>query len=77
MFGMAALEAQACGKPVICSNQGGLPEVVSPKSGLFFPVGDAEKLADSLRKLLLDENLYNSKAEASRLNALAFPGRES
>jgi glycosyltransferase involved in cell wall biosynthesis len=72
MFGMAALEAQACGKPVVCSNHGGLPEVISPKSGLFFPVGNAERLAESLRQLLQDANLYKSKAEASRPNALRF-----
>jgi glycosyltransferase involved in cell wall biosynthesis len=72
MFGMAALEAQACGKPVVCSNHGGLPEVISPKSGLFFPVGNAERLAESLRQLLEDDDLYRSKTEASRPNALRF-----
>jgi glycosyltransferase involved in cell wall biosynthesis len=72
MFGMAALEAQACGKPVVCSQHGGLPEVVSLKSGLFFPVGNAETLAKSLRQLLQDADLYRSKAEASRPNALRF-----
>lgn len=72
MFGMAALEAQACGKPVICSNHGGLPEVISPKSGLFFSVGDSEELASCLRELLTDGSLYRSKAEASRPNAFRF-----
>jgi glycosyltransferase involved in cell wall biosynthesis len=72
MFGMAALEAQACGKPVVCSQHGGLPEVISPKSGLFFPVGDAEGLAECLWQLLQDAELYRSKAEAARSNALRF-----
>ena len=72
MFGMAALEAQACGKPVVCSNHGGLTEVISAKSGLFFPVGNAERLAESLRQLLEDADLYKSKMEASRPNALRF-----
>jgi glycosyltransferase involved in cell wall biosynthesis len=72
MFGMAALEAQACGKPVVCSNHGGLPEVISLKSGLFFSVGDAGSLAESLRQLLEDPDLYKSKARASRPNALRF-----
>lgn len=72
MFGMAALEAQACGKPVVCSNHGGLPEVISQKSGLFFPVGSVEGLAESLRQLLEDADLYKSKTEASRSNAQRF-----
>ena len=72
MFGMAALEAQACGKPVVCSNHGGLPEVVSPKSGLFFSLGDSTDLAGCLRELLIDPVLYRSKAEASRHNAFRF-----
>ena len=72
MFGMAALEAQACGKPVVCSNHGGLPEVVSPQSGLFFSVGNSRELAGCLRQLLLDASFYLTKAEASRHNALRF-----
>jgi len=72
MFGMAALEAQACGKPVVCSNHGGLSEVISPNSGLFFPIGNAEELSVCLRRLLMDSDLYKSKVEASRLNAIRF-----
>lgn len=72
MFGMAALEAQACGKPVVCSNHGGLPEVVSPKSGLFFSVGNSKELAGCLCELLIDPVLYRSKAEAARHNASRF-----
>jgi glycosyltransferase involved in cell wall biosynthesis len=72
MFGMAALEAQACSKPVVCSQHGGLPEVISPKSGVFFPVGNAEALADSLSQLFQNADLYRSKAEAARPNALRF-----
>jgi glycosyltransferase involved in cell wall biosynthesis len=72
MFGMAALEAQACSKPVVCSQHGGLPEVISPKSGLFFPVGNAEALADSLSQLFQNSDLYRSKTEAARPNAARF-----
>jgi glycosyltransferase involved in cell wall biosynthesis len=72
MFGMAALEAQACGKPVVCSNHGGLPEIIPQTSGLFFPVGNAEALADCLSQLFQDVELYRSKTEAARPNALRF-----
>lgn len=72
MFGMAALEAQACGKPVVCSAHGGLPEVVSPQSGLFFPVGDARALAECAARLLRDPNLCRTMSAAARSNALRF-----
>jgi glycosyltransferase involved in cell wall biosynthesis len=57
MFGMAALEAQSCGKPIICTNHGGLPEVVHPDSGLFFSPGDPSALADCITKLFRDDAL--------------------
>jgi glycosyltransferase involved in cell wall biosynthesis len=72
MFGMAALEAQACGKPVVCSDNGGLPEVVLPESGLSFPAGDAEALAECLSRLVEDRELWQAKAVAARNNALRF-----
>lgn len=72
MFGMAALEAQACGKPVIASDHGGLPEVISPASGLFFPPGNPEALEACLRRCFADEDLRRSLAEAARENASRF-----
>jgi glycosyltransferase involved in cell wall biosynthesis len=72
MFGMAAIEAQACGKPVVCSDHGGLPEVIRRESGLFFPVGDSEALAQRLFQLLSDDALYANMAAAARKNALRF-----
>ena len=42
-FGLAALEAMACGVPVISSNSGGLPEVnIEGYSGYLSNVGDIE-----------------------------------
>nr|WP_302931589.1 glycosyltransferase family 4 protein [Actinomadura sp. WMMA1423] len=52
MFGMAALEAQACGKPVVASRLGGLSESVGEASGEFFTPGDRVELAAALRALL-------------------------
>ena len=72
MFGMAAIEAQACGLPVICSDQGGLPEVVPLTSGLHVPPGDACALADQMQNLLSDPGLYKELALAARPNALRF-----
>lgn len=72
MFGMAAIEAQACGKPVVCSAQGGLPEVISRDSGICFPVGDSVALAAALERLLTDKALYDSMSKAARPNATRF-----
>lgn len=72
MFGMAAIEAQACGKPVICSNHGGLPEVISPQSGLLFRAGDSEDLAQKLRGLMDDAGLRRRFSDAAQNNARRF-----
>jgi len=52
MFGMAAVEAQACGKPVIASDHGGLRETVPESAGMRFRTGDAADLAAHLEKLM-------------------------
>jgi glycosyltransferase involved in cell wall biosynthesis len=52
-FGLAALEGLACGRPVIVSDRGGLPEVVG-SAGLVVPAGDVEALAAALAELLGD-----------------------
>jgi glycosyltransferase involved in cell wall biosynthesis len=72
MFGMAAIEAQACGKPVVCSNHGGLPEVITPASGLLFRTGDVDDLAQQLRTLMDDAGMRNRFALAAEGNAKRF-----
>ncbi|MBP2551532.1 glycosyltransferase involved in cell wall biosynthesis [Neorhizobium galegae] len=55
-YGLAYLEAQAAGLPVIAENVAGVPEVVdNGRTGLLTPPGDAEAYADAIRALLTDE----------------------
>ena len=57
-FGLAALEAMACGVPVISSNSGGLPEVNKEGySGFLSDVGDVEKMSQDAISLLTNEEL--------------------
>jgi len=57
-FGVAIIEASSCGKPVVVSNVGGLPEVVEDGvSGFVVPPRDPQKTAEVIDKLLLNKNL--------------------
>jgi N-acetyl-alpha-D-glucosaminyl L-malate synthase BshA len=55
-FGLAALEAMACGVPVISSNSGGLPEVnFDGFSGYLSNVGNVDEMAANAIKILKDD----------------------
>ncbi|TRY28174.1 N-acetyl-alpha-D-glucosaminyl L-malate synthase BshA [Brevibacillus sp. LEMMJ03] len=58
-FGLVALEAMACGVPVVTTNAGGLPEVVPDgECGFLLPVGDVAGMAERTVRLLTDPDLY-------------------
>jgi glycosyltransferase involved in cell wall biosynthesis len=52
-FGLGALEALACGCPLVCADNSSLPEVLGD-AGLMYATGDGAKLAETLLALLAD-----------------------
>ena len=77
-FGLAALEAMACGVPVIGTAAGGLPEVVEDgASGFLKPVGDVEGMAEAALELLTDADRWARFSKEARRRAVEeFPTRE-
>ena len=70
-FGLSALEAQACGVPVLGYAVGGLPEVVdNGETGFLCAVGDVARLAEDGASLLLEPARYEAMASASRERAI-------
>jgi glycosyltransferase involved in cell wall biosynthesis len=55
-FGFPALEAMACGTPVVCSNTSSLPELVEDAALTFAPT-DTNALANALRRVLVEPAL--------------------
>jgi N-acetyl-alpha-D-glucosaminyl L-malate synthase BshA len=65
-FGLAALEAMACGVPVVASGVGGLPEVISDSTdGFLRPMEDIDGMAEAAIAVLTDEALRRRISEAA------------
>lgn len=70
-FGLAALEALACGVPVVASRVGGLVEVVvDGESGFLHEPDDIEGMAGSVRLLLSNPDLKRCMGLAGRRRAI-------
>jgi D-inositol-3-phosphate glycosyltransferase len=72
-FGLVAVEAMACGLPVVASRAGGLKFTVEEDiSGLLVPASDPSALADGLLRVIADRDLRSSLRVGARQTAIRF-----
>lgn len=72
-FGMVALEAMACGRPLVASETGGLAFLVlDGETGFHVPAGDAQALADQIGTLLGDPELRGQIGRQAAEYAMDF-----
>jgi glycosyltransferase involved in cell wall biosynthesis len=69
-FGLTALEAMACGIPVVVSNRGALPEVVDDAGVVIEPV--AEAVENALASLVADPEMATRLSAAGRQRSLTM-----
>jgi len=70
-FGLPALEAMACGTPVIASNRGALPEVVGDYGYLINPF-DIESIACAMNAVINDKKCFEKALEEGPSRAESF-----
>ena len=66
-FGLVALEALACGSPVVATNQGGLPDIVNSEVGTLVDVDDSVGLAKAITA-----EIYNPDKENKRVHVAQY-----
>lgn len=72
-FGLVALEAMACGVPVVASRVGGIPEVVvDGETGVLAEVGDVSSMARAAVSILKDSDRWLQMSRMGRARAEEF-----
>ncbi len=74
-FGRCVMEAMSCGKPVVASRVGGIPEIIISKQvGELVESGDDAGFAEAIVRYLLDENLSRQTASCARQHVMKHFG---
>jgi D-inositol-3-phosphate glycosyltransferase len=72
-FGLVAIEALACGTPVVGSMVGGLPTVIHDgENGLLVPWRQPSEFAERIESVLQDRNLSDSLSLHARPSVLKY-----
>jgi L-malate glycosyltransferase len=69
-YGITAMEAMSCGKPLVVTDAGGLGGLVDDQGGLRVPVADPERLAEALCTLIADPARRTAMGEHNRRRVL-------
>lgn len=59
-FGVALIEALACGRPVVATDCGGPGSIIGPENGILVEPGNAKALADGIRDLVNNYGKYSA-----------------
>jgi glycosyltransferase involved in cell wall biosynthesis len=65
-FGLVAIEAMACGTPVVATNEGGLPDFIHDGVGVLVDVDDAERLAEAIMAEIRSDAKARKGPDAAR-----------
>ena len=75
-FGLPALEAMACGTPVVVANRGSLPEIVGD-AGLLINPKDPDGLAAAIERTLANHELRTALIEKGKVQVAKFTWAET
>jgi glycosyltransferase involved in cell wall biosynthesis len=62
----SVVEAMACGKPIIASDVGGIPDMIGEDSGILVAAGDLSALAAAMLRLAQDPELRHKMGTAAK-----------
>ena len=68
------IEAFANGLPVVATNIGGIPGMVSPESGILVPPNDVAALGDAIRRILTDDRMSPQQLSEALIAAAGHAG---
>lgn len=76
-FGLVAIEALACGTPVVATDRGGLPDFINQDVGALVPVDDPQALAEAIIEEIEGRTKRTKGVYASQyaLDGFSWPGQ--